>query len=156
GIPDIRCDGTILRSCDPRTTKARTSFECGWLGLACGKGGGGYTTCITPGGDLRDGGPECPVLGTTQCAGPTLRACTIWNEYQWTTFECGEVGASCRGGGIQVPAFCLPPGAECTPTDRDVGTCDEAGIVLCLGGSRITFDCSSVSLACDSAAKACR
>jgi hypothetical protein len=153
-VPESRCEGTTVVTCDPRQYKLATAFDCAWLGLACGRVADTVFTCVTPGGDQR-----CPGFPIATCNGDEMRFCVASDAPRWSTFECGEIGATCAGGmrqdGSGPPPFCLKKGAKCSPQDAELGGCAGSAIDLCVDGALTQFDCARVGKQCDRAARAC-
>lgn len=154
-VPESRCEGTVVFTCDPRQYKLATAFDCAWLGLACARVADTVFTCVTPGqSDLR-----CPAFGLAQCDGDVARLCSGGEVPRWSTFACGDIGATCAGGmsdnGAGPPPFCLRKGADCSPLDAELGACVGTTIDLCVDGSLRRFDCASVGKQCDPVARAC-
>lgn len=152
-VHESECQGTAVYSCDPRDYKVATRFDCAWLGLRCGASAKGGVTCLTSdGSDL-----PCTTLLGSSCEGARVRFCVEPGRY--STFDCGEIGATCVGGADDGSAgprpFCLRRGAECSPLDPSVGSCDGSTIELCVDGRRARFDCARAGKQCDRAKRAC-
>ncbi len=155
-VADAHCEGTKLVTCDPQFSKIKSTFDCAWVGLGCGKGSSDYATCLSP-----EMSAKCPGFGAADCFGDTMRYCISGDSQQsWSTFACAEVGASCEGGrfvdGGGVPPVCTPKDAECSPFDADIGACDASNVALCVDGKRLSFDCATLGKQCDRVAKGCQ
>jgi hypothetical protein len=154
-VPDSHCEGTVLKTCDPTYSKIKTTYDCAWLGLKCGKGTTSSATCVSPTTDAK-----CPGFGAADCSGDTARHCVATQSQQsWSTFACGEIGATCEGGRLSdgggSPPICTPKNAECSPYDPDMGACEGSHISLCVDGKRVSFDCATQQKQCDPNARAC-
>jgi hypothetical protein len=154
-IPEARCEKTTLHTCDPRSYKLEIRFDCAWMGLKCSVGPEGYQTCVSADGD----DARCPTFGVATCEGDRVRFCTGGEALRWSTFSCGEIGATCQGGmladgGGPLP-FCLHADARCSPLDASVGACAGDVIDLCVDGAPVSFDCASIGKRCDPRARAC-
>jgi hypothetical protein len=131
------CIGSLLDYCG--TSGVHASLNCSSAGYTCGfNEDAGYFDCLT--GDRFRG---CTGAGST-CSGNTVLVC---DTYQYSEYDCANMGAICQKSSAQA-ARCVRDTDTCSPLDTNLNTCDGSKISLCVGGSRVSFDCASVEKGC--------
>jgi hypothetical protein len=96
--------------------------------------------------DVTDGGVQCGEACTTiaiTCSGNTAQSCDGVEE---SPFDCAALGGTCSSKDNAI--YCARPGDTCTPLDSDVNVCTGTTLSLCVGGTKSSFDCATISKQC--------
>lgn len=109
----------------------KIGLDCGKLNSTC-KVSGGESACYF-------NGPTCDAAGVT-CDGDVLVNCS---GGQASRFDCGATGLKCSADGDK--SYCLAKPCTTDQADGCEESCeDETHAVLCLGGSPLKVDCTSL------------
>jgi hypothetical protein len=138
--PPPRCTSGVYVRCD-LATNLRVAQDCNTVGLTCPEGAeGADAQCAT-----EDGVFPCDEPGNSVCApdGTRVRVC---DGALASEFDCTAMDGDCQDepGG----ARCVRANDACAPGDAGIDVCQGNTISLCVGGTRTTFDCAAVGLAC--------
>lgn len=138
--PPPRCTSGVYVRCDP-ATNLRVAQDCNTVGLTCPEGAeGADAQCAT-----EDGVFPCDEPGTAVCApdGARVRVC---DGALASEFDCSAMDGRCsqeKAGGR-----CVRSIDSCTPDGTGIDVCQGNIISLCVGGERVSFDCTELGLSC--------
>jgi hypothetical protein len=135
--PGPTCDSTFFYDTCSSGKDLHMRVNCSATGKTCGQDDAGYIGCI-----VGENFEECN-LYAVKCVGSKVRVCDSYNQ---SYFDCAEVGGTCSAK-LGMPR-CTRPSESCDPSDANTVTCAGNNLSLCVGGKTISFDCSSVGLAC--------
>jgi hypothetical protein len=88
-------------------------------------------------------GEACSVVGSLVCDGNVAKSCDGTEE---SPFDCTDLGGTCSSKSNAI--YCARPTDSCTPLDSDVNVCSGTMISLCVGGTKTSFDCSTIGKQC--------
>ena len=138
--PPPRCTSDVYVRCDP-ATNLRVAKDCNTVGLTCPEGAeGADAQCAT-----EDGVFPCDEPGKAVCSpdGQRVRVC---DGALASEFDCAAMDAHCSAEASG--ARCVRTTGACTPDTAGIDSCDGSVIALCIGGTKLSFDCASIGLSC--------
>lgn len=117
--------------------------------------------CVKEGGKCHDFGVDLNGNGTVDCALPDVTSCTDTTDSQVCGGPANEYAYQCEGD-VAYGSKCTNFAAGCRSVGGDVGcyyplnTCTTEGVTCsndratwCDGDTKVTFDCASVGLSCE-------
>lgn len=137
-MPDA-CMGTYEAYCGAGSNLYQ-GIDCAITGYTCGLDPmSGFISCLTD-GQLK----TCSAAAVT-CDGSGTMV-TVCDGSQINEFRCASLGGTCdtTGGAPR----CKLPNESCSPYDSDRDKCAGDTITLCVGGQKLTYDCTKAGLAC--------
>lgn len=135
-----RCTSGVYVRCDP-ATNLRVAKDCNTVGLTCPEGAeGADAQCAT-----EDGVFPCDEPGKAVCApdGKRVRVC---DGALASEFDCAAMDADCSME--SAGARCVRTTDACSPDSAGIDACNGTMITLCIGGTKIEFDCGRLGFSC--------
>jgi hypothetical protein len=129
----------ILDQCHTSGT-SHTEYNCALSGRQCSAAAGdcvGLNKTTPPCSSKLDSYDGCGTTSVVHCVPGLLSE---------TEFDCRAVDRDCSTA--SGAARCVGANDTCTPFDSTVNTCSGTSVNLCVGGSKVSFDCASIGQAC--------
>ncbi len=132
GTAPTPCSGSFFTYCQGGLL---VGFDCNVQGMDCASAG-------------------CSTNGTyTPCTGAAVVTCgankrvEVCDGLLQSEINCDTMGGTCAVSGTNLPR-CTTPADTCSPYDSDENLCSGDVISLCVGGQKLTYDCTKVGLHC--------